>query len=236
MASNTLDPQKLISKNLRSTAKKNSAKSYAAWLSEIAVDPKIKASDDLIKANTLYAINLRDAKRNTSIRGSGYEKYLSELNKSSYLSSLDAAKNELEKISQSSLDGYREYVEGVEQKRVDLANSTFKKFLTLGLTDVNEAYRRARHAGLSESDAKLVAKETTSITRTELFQKAVENIISRYYTSLQAKTYAKSLGLPDSDADELGRIADILNQLGSNPNYYSGEYAKYIESLKNTIK
>ena len=236
MTSKTLSPEKLISQRLRTLARKNGASSYAAWLNEKVIDPKIKASEALVKASTLYAQSQKNAKRDSATRNSGYAKYLAEINNSQYLSSANAAKDELERKAQSSLDGYQKYVEGLENDRVELVNSTFRSLLTLGITDVTEAYRRAKNAGLSESDAKAVAKDSTSATRTELFQKALTNIISRYYTSVQAKTYAKSLGLPDSDAEELGKVADILNHINSNPNYYSGEYAQYIESLKNQIK
>lgn len=236
MASKTLNPDMLISQALKSLAKKNKAESYGAWLTSKAKDPKIKASEDMVKSSTAFAVNEKNAKRSSATRGGGYEKYLSDLNKSQYLSSMNAANDEVERKTQSTIEGYQTYVEGLQKQRDEQVDRTYKSLMTLGITDVSEAYRRALNAGLSSSDAKLVAKESTSATRTDLFRKAVNNIISRYFTSNQAITYAEAIGLPEDDARELGKIANIINQLHSKPNYYSSDYAEYLESLRKTVK
>ena len=236
MSSKTLDPQKLINEKLRSIAKKNKAKSYSAWLSESTLDPRIGASDALVNAATKYALNKREIGASREAINSGYGKYLADQNRSSYLGAKAAANQELEKKTQQSLAGYQSYVEALDKKRRELMDTTHKSILNLGITDISDAYRRAKNSGLSESDARAVAKDATSVTRTELFQKAVSTIISKYYTAHQAQEYALALGLPRKDAEELGKIAGILNQLTSNQKYYSGDYTQYIEGLKNTIK
>ena len=236
MSSKTLDPKKLINDSLRSVAKKNKAKSYSAWLGESTVDPRISSYDALVNASTKYAMNQRGIKSSTEALNSGYGKYLADKATSSYLGASVDAKNEAEQKRQQSFSGYQSYVEGLDKSRQELVDSTTRSIRNLGITDINEAYKRAMLAGLSESDAKEVAMGATSATRTELFQKAVSTIISKYYTAHQAQEYALAIGLPRTDAEELGKVAGILNQLTSNPNYYSGDYTKYIEELKNTIK
>ena len=237
MSSKTLTPEKQLSAMLRSIAKKNKAKSYAAWLNENTLDTRIGASDALVSASTSHAMSKREIAKDPTLAASGYGRYLLDREKSSYLGETTKIKDGLAQQAQKSISGYRGYVEGLENDRRDLVNSTFKSILTLGITDLNEAYKRAKSAGLSESDARAVAKDTTSAAINDLYQKAVSTIISRYYTSHQAKEYALALGLPTKDAEELARVADVLNQLTSNPNYYySSDYVKYIDELKNTTK
>jgi phytoene dehydrogenase-like protein len=236
MRSKVLDPEKFIDDALRSVARKNNARSYGTWLNEKRLDPNIKAVSDMTAANTAYALRNRDIKKDTSISNTGYAKYLTDKSKASLLKDLSGAKQELERAKQISLDGYRKYVEEIDNDRNELVKSTFKRLIELGITEVDEAYRRAKAAGLSDADAKAVAKDTTSISRTDLYRKAISAVISKSYTYVQAKAYADSLGLPKEDSLEIGRIANILNHVQSNHYYYSGEYRQYIDSLLNTQK
>ena len=236
MRSKVLDPEKFIDDALRSVARKNNARSYGTWLNEKRLDPNIKAASDMTAANTAYALRNRDIKKDTSISNTGYAKYLTDKSKASLLKDLSDTKQELERAKQISLDGYRKYVEEIDNDRNELVKSTFKRLIELGITEVDEAYRRAKAAGLSDADAKAVAKDTTSISRTDLYRKAISKVISNSYTYVQAKAYADSLGLPKEDSLEIGRIANILNHVQSNHYYYSGEYRQYIDSLLNTQK
>ena len=237
MSNNTLDPKKQISDRLLALKKKNNAKSYAAWLNGMTRDARIDSSAAKMTASTNRALQERGIKASPMARGSGYGEYLLEKARGGYLNQMVGADNALEAAMQKSLGGYQSYIEGIENDRQKLVDSTFKTLLSLGITDIDEAYRRARGAGLTEIDAKDVARSITSATRTELYRKAISTIIAKYYTGRQAEKYAISIGLSSEDAHELERIANILNQLSSNPNYsYSSDYAKYIEELKNTTK
>lgn len=237
MSKNTLDPKKQISDRLLTLAKKNKAKSYAQWFNEKKLDTRINSSTSQVNASTKYALANRDLKTNALAQNSGYGEYLIDKARSSYLGAMAKAQDKIEATKQKSLSGYQDYVEGLENKRGEKVDDTFETLLTLGITDVQEAYRRALGAGLSTDDAKAVARQTTSLTRTALYQKAIAEIISNRYTGHQAENYALSLGLSEDDAHELERIANVLNNLKSNPNYYySSDYVQYIEDLKNTRK
>ena len=59
-------------------------------------------------------------------------------------------------------------------------------------------------------------------------------IISKAFTDVQAKSYALSLGLSESDSDELATMARILNQMPHRPINYSGYYTEYFENLLKT--
>ena len=236
MSSNLANQKKLISDAIRSLAKKNKAKSYSSWLNDKTLDARIKVSGDIVDASTIHALEGRDFKNKSELHNTGYGKYLSDMSKAKYLSATAKARDGAVQNTEKSIDAYTKYVTALDDKRRALVDSAFKTIVNQGVTDVTEAYRKALSAGLSPSDAKAVAKDTTSLTRTDLYRKAVSNIITRYYTSAQAKEYARAIGLSEKDANELGRVAEILNQLPSNQEFYSSDYAEYIEALKNTKK
>ena len=232
----TLDPTKLISDKLISLARKNKAKSYAAWVNDNAPDTRLKSYSDLTSASTEYALARRDLKGNEAAANSGYGKYLSDMQAARYLSAVTKMKDEIGKAQQASVTDYQKYVEGVDNERKELVNSTFKSLVTRGVMDPNVAYKKALAAGLSDSDARAVAKDSTSYIRTETFRSAVSTIITKFYTAGQAIEYAKQLGLPKSDIEELGKLANVLNHVTSNKYYYTSDYATYIDGLLNTQK
>ena len=236
MAKKALDPSKLISDSLISLAQKNKAKSYAAWVNDNVPDTRLKSYSDLTGASTEYALARRDLKGNEAAANSGYGKYLSDMQASRYFGAVNKTKNEIETAKQRSITDYQKYVEGIDNKRKELVNSTFKSLITSGVMDFTLAYKKALAAGLSESDAKAVARDTTSVTRTETFKSAVSTIVSKFYTYRQATEYARRLGLPESDVEELGSLANVLNQITSTHKNYTSDYTAYIDGLLNTQK
>ena len=135
-----------------------------------------------------------------------------------------------------SILGYESYLKKLSDKRESLINSVYEELTGNKVTDVDYAYEKALSVGLTEKEAKELAKSATSKTRTTLFRTAVSSIISKTLTKEQAIEYAESLGLPDADVKELGNIANIINQMPASYSKYSGAYINYLKELKNTQK
>ena len=236
MATSHQGPSTLISKALTDLQKKNRAKSYSEWLNDNVLDSRIKASDSIRGASTAYALAKRDALSQGGIASSGYTDYVLNKEGSRLSSALSRAESTAtaERIKASL--GYKKYLEELDKSRTALMNTAFKSILSAGITSPEKAFKRAVAVGLSDSDARAVAIDVTSATRTDLFQKAVTKIVTQHYTEAEAREYATSLGLYKIDVDELARLAYTLNQHPRKDDTYSSDYSEYIENLKNTIK
>ena len=62
---------------------------------------------------------------------------------------MNKSRNEQIRENAKTLDGYQKYVEKLENDRRELVKSTFKNILGLGITDVNDAYKRVKYIFIS---------------------------------------------------------------------------------------
>ncbi len=231
-----------ISKYLKNESKMLGAKGYSEWLSENAYNPSRKYSDAVTEARTAYVTSLPDyVKASDKLSGaglgkSGYSSYLRSSLKSSYEDALTDAKKMLTKNTADGVLGYEKYINQLSEQREKLKSNLYDELVGDYVTDIDYAYEKALSAGLTEKEARELAKSATSKTRTTLFRRAVSSIISKTLTKEQATEYASSIGLPEKDVEELGMIAHIINQMPASYSKYSGAYINYLKELKNTQK
>lgn len=227
-------PSSQIARELRKKARKYNAKSYSAWLAENSLDTKIKASEDMSRASTALALSKRDEKEYDGLVNSGYARHLSDVSEARFNSQKNAIKGKAALDDAKSALGYAEYVSELEAKRNEVIDKAFKNIISLKIADKNRAYETALKYGLTETEAKDVAKNAAYVNRASIIKNAMTTIISKAFTDVQAKSYALSLGLSESDSDELATMARILNQMPHRPINYSGYYTEYFENLLKT--
>ena len=203
-------------KSLEDSAR-NGAKSYSDWLRATGESPEedYKSAIRNIYRNAhlkTYGQALEE-NRERGLSISGYEKYLKEKAASVLAKEKDAARLSYVQKTGDALAGYRDYVAGLldkSKKNYESALSAIQKANTLNTED---AYAIAISKGLDEELATEASRIATEANRRKIYDKVTEEIMRKNLTSDEAREYARSLGLSESDANTLSDYAHKMNEL-----------------------
>lgn len=203
-----------IAESLSGAGMKNSG--YAKYLAESAL---LSGKKNL--ENSLLSYVSRDS-QNTA----GYEKEIKRLEaeriakeeKEAELKAKEDAKKEKEAIKNAEEIAAKAKKEKEENQNAynkamkEIYKKVEEEFKSSAIADYEKAYAYARNAGLSEEDAKHLAKTYTDSARNSKINKVTSAIISKKLTKNQAKEYALTLGLPEEDANALAEFAFRTNE------------------------
>lgn len=210
-----------IAETISGAGMKNSG--YSKYLAESALISDKKSLENLL--SSYVALDSKNA--------SGYEKEIkrieeervAEEKKAAELQAKEEAKKEAERIKKEK-EAIKQAEKLAEQAKKEkeenqkayekAMNKIYKEveaeFKASGIVDYDKAYAYARNAGLSEEDAKRLAKTYTDSSRNSKINKVTSAIISKKLTRNQAKEYALVLGLSQEDADVLAEFAFKTNE------------------------
>lgn len=232
-----------IKNYVRNKSLTESNEGYSAWLkkngadsAEIVSNGISSALASLKKASAAYGKNAEKLS-SMGLSNSGYADYINSTAKRAYADRLSTLGADYARNEAKNLNSYESYLQEKNQEYRKTLDTAIKSLKKSGIMDYQKAYEYALTLGLSESDAKGAAEESTSALIESTRKKVIENIILNHLGSVQTKEYAISLGLDESLANELGEIAYDLNESVENGKY-SESYLDYLreQAKKNANK
>ena len=122
------------------------------------------------------------------------------------------AKKEAEKLAEAAEKEKEENRKAYENAMKEIYKRVEEEFKSSGISDYEKAYSYARNMGLSEEDAKHLAKTSTDSARNSKINKVTSAILTKRLTMNQAKEYALTLGLSEEDAQTLAEFAFKANE------------------------
>ena len=227
-----------VKEELRERAKALGATGYSEWITRHGASPVIPYAE---KASSIVrdaaSSKKSTAKTLSGLSSSGYADYISDTSRRETNAMLNEAKPgsavSYHHSVASGIKNYKDYLTGYAEDYQKLYNSTVKTLRNEKITDPERAYARAVELGLSGSDARRAADETSAEVNDSLRADVMSAIVKKRLTQNQTRLYAIALGLSKDAAEELAKYAYELNEAVGDG---SGGYLDYLRELEKKQK
>ncbi len=223
-----------VKEELRERAKALGATGYSEWITRHGASPVIPYAE---KASSIVrdaaSSKKSTAKTLSGLSSSGYADYISDTSRRETNVMLNEAKRRYGDSVASGIKNYKDYLTGYAEDYQKLYNSTVKTLRNEKITDPERAYARAVELGLSGSDARRAADETSAEVNDSLRADVMSAIVKKRLTQNQTRLYAIALGLSKDAAEELAKYAYELNEAVGDG---SGGYLDYLRELEKKQK
>lgn len=223
-----------VKEELRERAKALGATGYSEWITRHGASPVIPYAE---KASSIVrdaaSSKKSTAKTLSGLSSSGYADYISDTSRRETNAMLNEAKRRYGDSVASGIKNYKDYLTGYAEDYQKLYNSTVKTLRNEKITDPERAYARAVELGLSGSDARRAADETSAEVNDSLRADVMSAIVKKRLTQNQTRLYAIALGLSKDAAEELAKYAYELNEAVGDG---SGGYLDYLRELEKKQK
>ena len=162
--------EQFVENYIQNKVKSNVKRSYEDWVRENGIDSNGIYSDTVRDLTLGYQTGkggygaVGENLYGMGLTYSGYSDYVNERAFSDMKKGLTAAKETFDKNEGKNMQGYVEAIEKEQRKFTTLVSS----IENAGIADFNSAYEYAVSAGLSDEDAKMVAKAGSDIVRKKL--------------------------------------------------------------------
>lgn len=220
---------------LKNRAAELGAEGYSRWLAENGADTERLRAQSTARAAIAYAtgkptygVAAADMLRR-GMTGSGYADYLGTRVKSSYEKRLAGIASEYNEGRVGALSEYSDYLDDTERERDALYEKVYSTLRSRGISSLTEAYKYATEAGIDANTAKELSRSVTDEVRAQYRRKVLSAVVSDDLTAEQTREYAVGLGLTETDAAELARFAELLNQM---PYVNTDSAMSYVEYMK----
>lgn len=223
-----------VKEELKARSKSLGATGYSEWITRHGASPVIPYAEKASGIVRDAASSKKSAARALSGLGSsGYADYISDSSKRDTSAMLNEAKRQYGDSVASGIKSYRDYLAGYAEDYQKLYNSTVKTLRSERITDPERAYARAVELGLSGTDARRAADETSAEVKDGLRADVMSAIVTKRLTQNQTRLYAVALGLSADAAEELAKYAYELNEAVGDG---SGTYLDYLRELEKKQK
>ena len=217
-----------VKEELKARSKALGATGYSEWITRHGAAPVIPYAE---KASGIVrdaaSSKKSTAKSLSGLTSSGYADYISDSSKRNTSAKLSEAKRQYGDSVASGIKSYRDYLAGYAEDYQKLYNSTVKTLRSEKITDPERAYARAVELGLSGTDARRAADETSAEVKDGLRADVMTAIVTKRLTQNQTRLYAVALGLSADAAEELAKYAYELNEAVGESGYL--DYLRELE-------
>lgn len=210
--------EEFIKTYVENKAKRESPESYADWLMKNGVNAEKILSDrtsiinsDYAKALSGYGADAESLAR-LGLTGSGYSDYIKGHAYSVMQGEKQKAISDYRENIRKNASGYSEYISKITSENNEKIRKTVNDIVKKGFINYDDAYNYAVTVGLSEEDAKAVAKGGSDSAREELKREVMKAIKNSALNKNEAFNYALGVGLTKEEAAILADYADKMNQ------------------------
>ncbi len=192
--------------------------SYADWVIKNGIDASAVYDKRMLNAEAEKQISRAEYGSNAErlaakgLTDSGYSSYINSIAERKAEEKKNEALSDRFEMTENNIDGY---ISDIATKKSDVYDKMFdiiNRISKADLFDYDSAYSYAITAGLDEESAAEAARSGLILVRTRFKAAALDRIIDKRLTSVQAKEYAEALGLPPEDVKELAEYAKSINE------------------------
>ena len=203
-----------MTEDLTRLKKQNAPDSFSVWLRKQGAAASTAGADSAARAfaaNTLTHCTGAERLFDKGLEESGYARYLSDQAKKSFEEQKKALATENAARKEKDLSGYARYLTSHEESQKSLTRRVTESIGKGKSFDLENAYRVALAAGLTEENARAAAEIGIGAAKKQATAQLLEMILEKRLQANRVKKYALEIGFSEQEAETFGAYAKDIN-------------------------
>lgn len=206
-----------MTEELTRLKKQNAPDSFSVWIRKYGTAASTSGGADsaagAFARNTLTRGAGAERLFDKGLEDSGYARYLSEQAKKSFESEKQALAAENDARKEKNLSGYARYLTSHEESQKSLTRKVTESIGKGESLDLENAYRVALAAGLTEENARAAAEIGIGEAKKQATAQLLEMILEKRLQAYRVKQYALKMGFSEEEAETFGAYAKDINSV-----------------------
>lgn len=137
------------------------------------------------------------------LSGGGYAEYMGIRADSEHSKKLDRLEEKRDDSARVTRGGYLDYLGSYTASQDRIKERVIRQLTQNEILDTEQAYKHAIDAGLEPTAARAATQSAWDATREKVRTRIISLVYDRELSPKQAANYAKEIGLPDEDVDQI---------------------------------